>query len=124
MATLETEHLGHFKLCILFIISVSICAQPYPDKDVNRLVKEGAHLLLLQNYLSSDSVFQILETEYKNIPFGKTFRAANSIAKSLDYGTEFDNEFITGNLIEAIDLAESNLEVKENDLWNNYFLAM
>lgn len=113
-----------FKYFLFLIFSCSLFAQTFPDKKVDALLKEGVDNLLKQEYDSADSVFLILENDFKNLPFGKIYRAANSIAKSLDYGEEFSSDFIVSNLETAVETSEKKLDENENDIWNNYFMAV
>lgn len=122
--TLETELLEPFKIFLFVFFSVSIFAQTYPQKEVDKLLNKGIENLLNQNYDSADSTFQILERNFSNLPLGNVYRAANSVAKSIDYGEEFDNDFITHNLESAVKISERKLNQNENDIWNNYFAAI
>ena len=105
-------------------MSAAIFGQSFPQKEVDKLLNKGIDNLLNQNYFSADSSFQVLEKEFPNLPFGKIYRAANLIAKSLDFGEEFEHDFIIQNLESAVEISEAKLEKNENDVWNNYFAAM
>lgn len=120
----ETELLEPFKIFLFFFLSAAIFGQTFPQKEVDKLLIKGIDNLLNQNYISADSSFQVIEREFPNFPFGKIYRAANSIAKSLDYGEEFEHDFIIRNLESAVGISEAKLEKNENDVWNNYFAAM
>lgn len=121
---LETEPLGRFKLILFLFFSVAVSAQSFPEKKVDELLKTGSQFILNQDYASADSIFKILEMEFKNLPVGNIYYAANSIAKSLDYGTEFEHDFIISNLEHAVKLSEILLDENENNLWNNYYMAL
>ena len=121
---LETEPLGLFKYFFPLLFSSLLFAQTFPDKKVDTFLKEGVNYLLIQKYDKADSVFQVLENEFPDLPFGKIYRAANSIAKSLDYGQEFKHDFVRKNLEDAVDLSENKLDEDENNIWNNYFMAL
>lgn len=120
----ETELLVRFNILLLLFFNYGLIAQTFPDKKVDRLLKEGKNLLLNQEYGKADSTFEYLDLEYPSLPFGKVYRAANSIARSLDYGIEFQNSFIIEVLENAVDLSENKLDQNEDDIWNNYFMAL
>ena len=121
---LETGPLGLSKYFLLLFFTCTVYAQTFPDKKADALLKHGIDLLLNQEYETADSTFQVLQNEFPKLPFGKIYRAANSIAKSLDLGEEFKHDFISNNLEDAVELSEKKLDEDENDIWNNYFMAL
>lgn len=123
------EHLARFSkitfLLIIFLIQFSDClAQAYPDKSVDSILKSGINLIIDQKYDEARSLFEELDKNRKDIPFGKIYLAAVSIAKSYDYNLPFDDEAILNNLDEAKNLSETLLESDDKNIWNIYFFAL
>jgi len=123
-----TEPLVHFNYKIfltLFLFALSaLSAQTFPDKSVHKILKNGIDLIITQNYDEAEKVFKRLEQTRKDIPLGKIYLAAVSIAKSYDYEIPFDDKYINGKLEAAKKISERLLEQNENDLWNKYYYAL
>lgn len=123
------EHLAHFNkkifslLVLLFTLS-NLNAQIFPDKSVHNILKNGIELIINQKYDEAEKLFKRLEQTRKDLPLGKIYLAAVSIAKSYDYETPFDDEYISNNLESAKKISERFLEKDENNVWNKYYYAL
>ena len=123
----ETERL--VRCSILFflinILSVNpIFGQDYPDKRIDSLLKSGIELIISQDYSSAEANFKHLDAEYPQLPLGKIYLAACSIAESFDFAEEYDTEFIEATLDETKEIIEELLSIDENNLWYIYFYAL
>ena len=91
-----------FLFTILFFLAQQTgFTQDYPEPRVNALLKDGIIHIINQDYEGARIFFQALDDEYSNLPFGKIYLAAVSIAESYDYVEEFDSDFIYNNLEEV-----------------------
>ena len=126
--TQETEHLVHYKTFLfysLFFFSQQTgFAQDFPEPRVDALLKDGIIHIINQDYQGAKIFFKALDDEYSNLPFGKIYLAAVSIAESYDYAEEFDSDFIYNNLEEAKDQSLNLLNEDEKNIWYNYFYAL
>jgi predicted Zn-dependent protease len=124
---LGIEHLVRYNK-ILFLLWIAICAniysQEYPDRYVNTLLKSGIDEIINQNYQQARSEFEVLNSKYAYLPFGKIYLAATEIARSYDYGEEYKGEVISKYLNSAKDQSEKLLNKNPNDIWNHYFLGL
>lgn len=123
-----TELLVHFNHNIfLFFILLALSylsAQTFPDKSVHKNIKNGIDLIITQKYDEAEKVFKRLDQTRKDLPLGKIYLAAVSIAKSYDYEQPFNDEYISGKLEAAKKIAERLLEKDENNIWNKYYYAL
>jgi hypothetical protein len=114
-----------FLFTILFFITKQTgFAQNYPEPRVNALLKDGITHIINQDYNGARILFKTLDDEYSNLPFGKIYLAAVSIAESYDYAEEFDSDYIFNNLEEAKDQSLDLLDEDEGNIWYNYFYAL
>jgi len=124
----ETEHLARYKsflFTILFFLAQQTgFTQDYPEQRVDALLKDGIIHIINQDYEGAKIFFKVLDDEYSDLPFGKIYLAAVSIAESYDYAEEFDSDFIYNNLEEAKDQSLDLLDEDEKNIWNNYFYAL
>ena len=111
-------------ILILLIIAVNVIAQEYPDESVNSLLKSGIDNIITQNYSQAKSEFEKLNSKYPNLPFGKIYLAATEIARSYDYGEEYNGEVISKYLNAAKEQSEKLLSNNPEDIWNYYFLGL
>jgi tetratricopeptide (TPR) repeat protein len=121
---LEIEPLVRFRLFIILLIPTLYSAQIFPEENVHNLLSEGIDNIITQDYQKARLNFEKLDLEYKNLPLGKIFLAAVNIAETIDYGKEFDDETINNLLEEAESISDSLLTNDDEDLWNNYFMAL
>lgn len=123
-----TELLVHFKFKIFLLLIVLFIpflnSQTFPDRSVHNILKNGIDLIINQKYDEAEKVFNRLEQTRKDIPLGKIYLAAVSIAKSYDFEQPFDNEYISGKLDGAKKIAERLLEKDEDNIWNKYYYAL
>lgn len=103
---------------------MNIYSQEYPDGSVNSLLKSGVDDIINQNYPQAKSEFEKLNSEYPYLPFGKIYLAATEIARSYDYGEEYNGEVISKYLNSAKDQSERLLNKNPEDIWNYYFLGL
>jgi len=119
------ERCRTFLFAILFFLSQqTVFTQDYPEPRVDALLKDGIIHIINQDYEGAKIFFESLDDEYSNLPFGKIYLAAVSIAESYDYAEEFDSDFIYNNLEEAKDQSLDLVDEDEENLWNNYFYAL
>jgi tetratricopeptide (TPR) repeat protein len=123
------ERLVHFSNIIFFLLFLLIPsdylnAQTYPDNSVHKILKSGIDFIIDQKYDEAEKVFKRLEQTRKDIPLGKIYLAAVSIARSYDYEIPFDNNYISKNLESAKKISERLLEKDEKNIWNKYFYAL
>jgi tetratricopeptide (TPR) repeat protein len=111
-------------LLLLLSISVNIYSQEYPNESVNTLLKSGIEDIIIQNYSKAKSEFEKLNSKYPDLPFGKVYLAASEIARSYDYGEEYNGELISNYLNSAKDQSEKLLNKNPVDIWNYYFLGL
>jgi hypothetical protein len=111
-------------ILLLFTFSVNIFSQEYPDESVNALLKSGINDIINQNYSQAKSEFEKLNSKYPDLPFGKIYLAATEIARSYDYGEEYNGELISKYLNSAKDQSEKLLNINPENIWNNYFLGL
>lgn len=124
-----TEPSGHFSLkafsysaFIFFLYTVTYC-QTYPDQKIDSTLKYGINQIILQNYSEAGKTFSDLDINYPRLPLGHIYLAALKIARSYDYGTDFDEEAIDSLLLLA--KKQSGELLNENDnIWNRYFLSL
>lgn len=114
-----------FLFTILFFLAQQTgFTQDYPEQRVDALLKDGIIHIINQDYEGAKIFFKALDDEYSNLPFGKIYLAAVSIAESYDYAEEFDSDFIYNNLEEAKDQSLDLLDEDEKNIWYKYFLAL
>jgi len=119
----ETVRLVRFNIILLFI--ASLCsAQTYPDSKVDSLLRNGIDLIISQKYNQAKKTFKDLDQKYPEIPFGKIYLAATHIAETADYGLDPESDSIEDKLDEVVDLSERLLDNDEQNIWNNYFMAL
>ena len=111
-------------ICLFIFPSDSTFCQDYPDTRVNSLLKSGIKSIVTQNYSDAKTIFIKLDKEYPELPLGKIYNAACSIAESFDYAEEYDTEFIEATLNEAKELIQQKLSRDKNNLWFIYFYAL
>ena len=126
---LVTGRLVHsnFKALLLIILlfsSFENYSQVYPDTSVHRMLKAGINLIIDQKYDKAEKLFNHLDKSRKDLPLGKIYLAAVSIAKSYDYGEPYNDELINGYLDDTKVISEKLLEKDSRNIWNNYFLAL
>jgi len=120
--------LAHYKISLFsilfFLTQQTGFTQNYPEQRVDALLKDGIIHIINQDYEGARIFFQTLDDEYSNLPFGKIYLAAVSIAESYDYAEEFHSDFIYNNLEEAKEQSLDLLDEDEENLWYKYFYAL
>lgn len=123
----ETVFLVRFSFIILLLFisaSSKIIPQVYPDERINFLLKTGIRSIVQQDYEQADITFTSIDNEFSDLPVGKIYLAANTIAKAYDYAEEFDDDFIMKNLEEAVEQSEDLIDIDGENIWYHYFLAL
>lgn len=126
----ETEHLGpynikiSFFITLLFYLNTSSNCQVYPDTYVDSSLKNGINSIIIQDYTQANKIFTELDTKYPRLPLGKIYLAAVQMAKSFDYGEDYNKILIDSLLHSAEEQSEQLLEENKNNIWNNYFLGL
>ena len=99
-------------------------AQVFPDAKVDSLLKDGIENIISQKYDLAKKDFIILDKDFPKLPVGKIYIAAVEIAKSYDLAIPFKTDLINKNLDEAKEMSEALIDSDEDNIWNNYFLAL
>lgn len=113
-------------LCFItsFLLQAAGFSQVYPDHTVDSTLKAGINLIILQNYPEAEKTFNGLDKNYPELPLGKIYLAAVQIAKSYDYGEEYNESFIDSLLSLAKDSSHKLLDRDGKSIWNKYFLCL
>ncbi|HKB84545.1 MAG TPA: tetratricopeptide repeat protein [Ignavibacteriaceae bacterium] len=121
---LERFDVKIFILAVMLLLPVSGLCQTYPGRSVDSTLKSGISQIILQNYPAAENIFRKLNLDYPGLPLGKIYLAAVKIAKSYDYGGEYDAAFIDSLL--GLALKQSHLLIKSDsdNPWNKYFLSL
>lgn len=109
---------------LLLLLPSLVKAQTYPDPAVDSSLKSGISRIILQDYSEAAKTFLSLDKSYPQLPLGKIYTAAVKIARSYDYGEEFDEEVIDSLLGLAVDQSNSLIKSDKNTPWNRYFLSL
>ena len=124
-----TEPSGHFSLkafsysvLFFFLYTVSYC-QTYPDQRIDSTLKYGINQIILQNYNEAGQIFSDLNLSYPQLPLGHIYLAALKIARSYDYGTDYE-ESTTDSLLSLAKKQSLKLLKSNDNLWNRYFLSL
>ena len=115
------------KSLIFFLLLIFLSknnAQVYPDKSVHKIIKLGIGLIIDQKYDDAKKLFDQLDKTRKDLPLGKIYLAAASIAESYDYQEPFDDTLITKYLEGARKISQRLMKKDEKSIWNNYFFAL
>jgi hypothetical protein len=99
-------------------------AQVYPDKSVHKILKSGIRLIIDQKYDEAKNLFDQLDKTRKDLPLGKIYLAAVSIARSYDFEEPFDDELITRYLEGAKKISQRLVDKDNNNIWYKYFFAL
>lgn len=121
------EPLALFKklfFIIIFLACGKVLPQAYPVKEIDSLLKTGINCILKQEYSKAENCFIKLDKEYSDLPLGKIYIAASSIAKSFDRAEEYDAYTILNNLTIAKDMSEKLIDSNKNNIWYHYFNAL
>jgi tetratricopeptide (TPR) repeat protein len=113
-----------FLLLIILISSAKLIPQVYPDERVDFLLKTGINCIVEQDYDQAKLIFTSLDNEFPDLPLGKIYLAATSIAEAYDYAEEFDDDYILDNLDEAKEQSEELIDNVESNIWYHYFHAL
>lgn len=124
----ETEHLVRYKIYIilffLLFISQKNSAQDFLPHKTDSLITKGIDAILNQNFDVAKNYFTILEEYDKIDPLGEIYLAVTSISKSYDLGEEYNWDYISNLLDNAIKIAEENFEKDPKSVMKIYTLAI
>lgn len=115
---------NRFLFLIVFLAFGDILPQAYPVKEIDSLLKAGINCILKQEYSKAENCFIKLDKEYPELPLGKIYIAASSIAKSFDRAEEYDAYTILNNLSIAKDMSEKLIDTAKANIWYHYFNAL
>jgi tetratricopeptide (TPR) repeat protein len=121
---LVIERLVRFSLFLLIFFSGLLPAQNYPNHTVDFLLKRGIDRILVQDFEDAERNFRMLKEDFPRIPFGDIYLAANEIVKAEFYGNDFNESIISKHLNDASQLSEELYESDQENVWNNYFMAL
>ena len=117
-----------FKLILILITFIffqgSLFPQIYPNAQVDSLMRKGINEIINQKYDSAKVDFTELNKKFPDIPFGRIYLAATSIAESYDMALEFNSDYIEKKLDEAEKLSEDLIDKNDKNPWNYYFSAL
>ena len=91
---------------------------------MDSLLRGGIENIINQKYDLAKKDFIILDKDFPKLPVGKIYIAAVEIAKSYDLAIPFKTDLINENLDEAKEMSEALIDSEEDNIWNNYFLAL
>ncbi len=125
MQEIELLVRSKFLIVLIFLCSSTFLhAQVFPNSEVDSLLRSGIENIINQKYDFAKKDFLILNKEFPKLPIGKIYIAAVEIAKSYDLAIPFKTDFIIENLDEAKEMSEALIDSDEDNIWNNYFLAL
>ena len=113
-----------FLLFALFFLQNPVLSQVYPDTLIDYALRSGINNILLQNYSGARNIFTKLDKDYPRLPLGKIYLAAVEIAKSYDYGEDYNEPFIDSLLILAKDQSMRLADYDDSNIWYKYFLGL
>jgi tetratricopeptide (TPR) repeat protein len=116
--------LALYKIIILLLVSSLTFSQVHPDKNVDKLIRNGIENLVKHNYEKALGNFKVLTKEHSRLPLGDIFTAAVFIAEANDYGEKADIDTISKLISHADEKVKILYEAAPDDLWNNYYYAM
>ncbi len=111
-------------LAAIFILPCRITAQTFPNPSVDSSLKYGISRIILQKYPEAEKTFNSLDKTYPQLPLGKIYIAAVKIARSYDYGEDYDEAAIDSLLELAKDQSRNLIESDKRNPWNLYFLSL
>lgn len=123
----ETGHLALYKIylfVVIFGITNHLFAQKFPDPKVDSLINLGISNIIDQKYNNAIATFNNLEFEYPELPLAKIYLAACKIAQAYDLAMEYDSDYIESKLEEARIIAEDLIDDDNQNIWNEYYLAL
>ncbi len=121
---LELFDVKNVILAVLLLLPAAGICQTYPDRAVDSALKSGISQIILQDYSSAENTFRKLDHDYTQLPLGKIYLAAVKIAKSYDYGGEYDAAVIDSLLNLAQKQSQSLINADKDSPWNKYFLSL
>ena len=122
-----TEHSAPYKILVILFLVLAwrpMAGQVYPVKEIDSLLSEGVHNLILQDYPDAYRNFSTLDVFYPDLPLGKIFLAGTSMSESYDLGTQFKADYIDSLLESALAISETLLENEDANPWNYYFAGL
>ncbi len=111
-------------LAVIMLLPSCISAQTYPDAAVDSSLTYGINCIILQDYTKAEKIFRKLDNNHPQLPLGKIYTAAVKIARSYDYGEDYDDKYIDSMLKQAVVQSHSLIEADKKNLWNRYFLSL
>ena len=122
---LELFNYKSFLFVLLFLsFQKANFSQIYPDKSVDSVLRVGIDSIILQDYSKAENTFIKLASKYPLLPLGDLYLAAVQIAKSYDYGENYNESYIDSLLNSAKEISGRLVNKDKYNIWNKYFLAM
>ncbi len=121
---LELSEVKIILLALIMFLPSRIIAQTYPDSAVDSLLTYGISRIILQEYSEAETAFNFLNINYPQLPLGNIYKAAVKIAKSYDYGEEYNDVVIDSLLKYSVNQSLSLIETDKKNPWNKYFLSL
>ncbi len=113
-----------FTIFLVIVLAKFSFPQIYLEHNVDSMLKSGIRDVIENNYQKADSTFLKLQNKYPQLPLGRIYLAAVSIARSFDLGEKYDDSYITKNLSEAMEQSKKLLSNDDSSVWYRYFLAL
>ncbi len=123
-AGLTRWNLNIFLLIVILFFPASGSSQTYPDPTVDSTLKCGINEIILQDYASAEQTFTNLDRTRPELPLGKIYLAAVKIARSYDYGEDYDEPVIDSLLELAGEQSNSLFATNKTNPWNKYFISL
>lgn len=124
MQVTEYSVLYRFILIFVFITPFSLYSQHYPVAEVDLLLRKGIKSIIDQDYKRAENIFQKLNKEYPELPLGKIYLAAVKVTQAIDYGEQYDKEYIEKILDSADEISSTLLKSRPDYIWYIYFKAL
>jgi tetratricopeptide (TPR) repeat protein len=121
---LETGHLVHSKITLLFLLSSFVYTQTHPNEKIDSLLKVGINEIILQKYENAKIIFSQLDELYETEPLGNIYLAATEIAKAVDYEEELDKDYLDSLFTLAKSKTDILLKQDNENIWYNYYNAL
>ncbi len=122
-----TERSVRFKILLLFFLALTnlrSIGQTYPDQQIDSLLSEGVHNLIVQDYSRAYQTYESLNKLYPELPVGKIFLAGTSMSESFDLGIEFKTDLIDSLLKAALLISQKLIDIEDENPWYYYFAGL
>lgn len=118
------EHLVLYKIFILIVFTCCTWAQKLPDQQMDKILCSGISSIINQDYGEAQQEFNLLNKKYPGNPLGNIYSAVVLMTESIDLGEELNDTLIVKYLDNSEEQISQLQSVKNDDIWNYYFLAL